>query len=323
MRDPKAEGWLKSEGVRFRYEPALPLDKFDLPRSRNNQARPTDWKLPDDIERYALAMIDGDEFPCVVVFEGPEGYVLIDGNQRYCAAREIERPTLDAFVVEEQDRLVLLRITMTANGILNGVGLTAAEVLKQAVTFKLVHPGVPMKDIAKSFRIKVERLELAVRTSEVTARLGLAGVNVVGLSPTVLRTLHGLDADPVLQEVARLAQEAGLGQTKVQELVTEVRGQRSERAQLAVVARWRKIPEIVAAIHRRRRGLTKHVQMRQKTLFDLLGRLIRFMERNPTPDALELTAPEHLARLQEEAKRLLGLLNGVLEQGNRRAEGAA
>jgi ParB-like chromosome segregation protein Spo0J len=323
VRDPKAENWLKTEGVKYRYEPALPLDRFDLKRSRDNQARPTDWKLPEDIERYALAMIDGDEFPCVVVSEGPEGFVLIDGNQRWCAAYELDRPAIDAFVVEETDRLVLLRLTMTANGILNGVGLTAAEVLKQAVAFKMQHPTVPMKDIAKSFRMKVERIELAVRQNEVTSRLGQVGVSVVGLSSTVLRMLHGLEADPVLQEVARLTQEAGLAPRQVQELVSEVRRQRSERAQMAVVARWRKEPEIAAAIHRRRRGLTKRVQTRQKTLFDLLGRLIRFVERNPTPESLELTAPEHLARLQDEAKRLVGLLNGVLDQGNRQMEGVA
>lgn len=323
MRDQKAENWLKTEGVRFRYEAELRLELFDLKRSRDNQARPTDWKLPEDIERYGLAMIDGDEFPAVIVYEGPDGFVLIDGNQRWSAAKEIDRPAIDAFVVEETDRLVLLRLTLTANGILNGVGLTAAEVLKQAVTFKMLHPTVPMKDIGKWFRIKVERLELAVRQAQVTARLGQVGVNVVGLSSTVLRMLHALESDPVLQEVARLAQEAGLSPSKVQELVSEVRRQRSERAQLAVVARWRGFPEIAADIQRRARGLTRRIRTRQKTLFDLLAKLIRLIQKNPTPNALELTAPEHLARLQDEARRFLTLVNGVLEQANRRAEGAA
>lgn len=323
MRDPKAEAWLTTEGVRFRYEGGVPLDRFDRRRSRDNQARPTDWKLPEEIERYALGMIDGDLFPCVIVYAGPDGFVLIDGNQRWCAAEVAELASLDAFVVEETDRLILDRLTMTANGVLNGQGLSAAEVLKQAVTFKLLHPTVPMKDIAKWFRFKVERLELAVRQAQVTARLGQLGVSVVGLSATVLKTLHALESDPVLEEVGRLAQEAGLAPAKVQELVTEVRRQRSERAQLAVVMRWRKDPDVAAAIHRRVRGLSKQRRTRQTTLFDLLGRLIRLMEKHPTPEALELTAPEHLARLHDEGRRLLVLLNGVLERANTAAEPAA
>ena len=86
MRNLLAEAWFQSEGQAFEYHEMVKLEEIDAAASLKNQAR-QEPILDQTVEKYILAMIDGNQFPALIGFAGPRGYILNDGNQRLEASR--------------------------------------------------------------------------------------------------------------------------------------------------------------------------------------------------------------------------------------------
>ncbi len=76
---------------------------------------------PDTVREYADEMAAGTVFPPVVVYHDGADYWLGDGFHRVEAARKIERETIEAEVIEGDER----------QAILHGVGANASHGLRR------------------------------------------------------------------------------------------------------------------------------------------------------------------------------------------------
>lgn len=83
------EKWIQKYGIPYTVLLKIPLSKINWRESRNNQARPK-AVVPENVARYEQAMKEGDVFPPVVGHLEGDKVVLIDGNNRDAAARNVQ-----------------------------------------------------------------------------------------------------------------------------------------------------------------------------------------------------------------------------------------
>jgi hypothetical protein len=207
-QDARRESWLRREGVDFVYHPFIPLEKFDVERSLQNQARLERPLIPEVVEEYARALRDGAQFPAVVCYATATGYVLIDRNHRLAAARRVGLAGWDAYEVLTQDKFLLECLTRTAN-ILEGVRATPAERLEQAAYLAATY-GAPIRVLAQRFALDEDRLAEYLRERRARERLLAQGVSDLRLPGWHLARLNAIENDHVLREAALLAQRAAL-----------------------------------------------------------------------------------------------------------------
>lgn len=68
---------------------------------------PVNRRLRDRWTRIYQAMVEGDELPPIDVYKVGDGYYVIDGHHRVSVARSLDRPTINARVVEVKTRAPL------------------------------------------------------------------------------------------------------------------------------------------------------------------------------------------------------------------------
>lgn len=248
MRDPRVEQYLAEQAVEWVYEEIVPLKNFDRERSLKNKGR----MIPlteDTVERYAMDMRRGNQFPAVVAFwDEQQRLVLLTGNHRLDAARRVGRSHLDAYCVEITDPAVVERITRTINNI-EGVGVDAAERLLHAVELVRNH-GYTVKAAAVECRIGEKMLGERLRSDEVVKRLTRAGLTDKArrIVPTTLARMIDVQSDLVLGSVANLAADAKLSRQQVQEIVGDVVAAGSEANALLLLDDLRTSPAMRAQI---------------------------------------------------------------------------
>jgi hypothetical protein len=226
MRSPFYEQALAGEGVGFDYSPALSLSEIDGNKSMRNQARlllPLDDEL---VKRYAAAMKAGSQFPPIVAYRSGKGrYVLIDGNQRHAAAMKAGLETLDAYIVNITDPLIIDRLTWTFNNLVNGQRLSSAECVEHAVTYVRKY-NVDAKQAAAQWQVSLWRVRDrigALKVSECLDRLGIKKGPALGQeSLTNLAPLLAMGED-LLARAATLARDGGLDCRAVKGLVEQVK----------------------------------------------------------------------------------------------------
>lgn len=175
MRSNSVETWLDREGVAYGYVASLALTGFDDKSSLTNQARIGVTLMPELVESYAIAMLDGNEFPAVVCYKGSKGYIVIDGNHRIAAAREAGRAAVDAYVVTNSTPLQIRTLTKLAN-YYNGERPKQEHAILQAVEH-VMETGASVMSTPRLFGISKNTLQVAMRDRRARDRLARAGVN--------------------------------------------------------------------------------------------------------------------------------------------------
>lgn len=114
-KDEAVERWLTNFGVTWDGPLDVKVDAFNMRDSRRNQARSVAI-VPEAIDAYQIAMSNGDKFPALVAFQSPNGYVFIDGVNRYTAATKFGATHIKVYVVASTTPSELIAsMTMSAN----------------------------------------------------------------------------------------------------------------------------------------------------------------------------------------------------------------
>lgn len=301
------ERWLKSEGVGFTYYAQLDIDTIDQVRSRDNQARfiPIDERLVDE---YVRAKRDGAQFPALVGYRNGTGkVVLIDGNHRLAADKVIGVAFTDIYLVDSKDRLVLERLTRSAN-MQNGWRPSRQEVIAH-IKHLVRHYGQSVTGVAKTFGVAYETANCWIQEEDVTDRLIELGHDPRGVVPTNLRRLHSLiKHDTLLWSVFDLMRSAKLTVSESDDLITAINAKTSDFDRMAVVTAWRE--RLAERVAQGQNGRSKWPA--KAGLLGSISRIINLIERYPNPDQLGLTNPADIDRVRKDWQVCVRLMEGVL-----------
>lgn len=235
LRTDPLERYLVDLGVAYTRNEQLPLDEIDGIKSLTNQARVRPLDQPT-VERYALDLDAGDTFPPIIVWRrSPTSkLMLLGGNHRYAAHRRLERPTIDAYIVE-CDELTATRITYEDNRN-HGLSLTQDERIAHAT--HLIDLGVK---VAKAARIAglsnnmISRAIAVTRTDRRALELGLNVQDFTKIPKTGRSRLGDIKPDNVFAEAAKVCIAAHATPDEIYTLVTTINAAATINTALAVI----------------------------------------------------------------------------------------
>ena len=118
-------------------------------KSHRNQNRGALTLDEDNVERMMLAAESGIALPPVVVNKNGAEYVVIDGNHRAKVARQLDRPTIAAYVVAVDDD-TYKQMCFYFN-VANGKSLTPVEIMHHAIA--AVENGMQLTVAARMYGI--------------------------------------------------------------------------------------------------------------------------------------------------------------------------
>lgn len=320
MRDPITESRLEREGVQHSYAEAIPLAAIDVQGSLRNQARLIPIDKPT-VERYALKMIDGEQFPPVILEPVNGGlYRAIDGNHRVAAATEAERSTVDAYLVADLDALTRLRLVHTWN-IGNGRQPSREEIIEHAL-YLCDNTPYSQREVAKMVGMNERTLGGHVRSRKVKDRLFGLGVPAEALGPAHAECLYPISDDSVLAEVTRLAIRTALPAEKLRTLVADVERARNEPDRLAVVKGWATRLKDRAAQSGGGRFTTPQRRANVTKMLGALNTVSRLCGRDPSAMGFGLTLAEDVEAIRGAYTEATNRLRRLLDSASR-TQGAA
>lgn len=228
------QDWLDSLHVKWRYDPALPLDQIDDKKSLANQARVDEPLVEDTVELYEGAYREGKAFPPILVRETKRAakVVALDGNHRRTGAGRAGLTTHPALIVDCTDEAALT--IMLEGNMTNGLQLPKPQRIAQAV--HLVELGFTGKDAAK--RLGVAESEVSNARTVARAGVRAAGLDVAAFDqlPQGARLqLARIGSDPVFAETAKLIIATGMTGQDTVELVRRVKAAKSDADALTLI----------------------------------------------------------------------------------------
>lgn len=138
---------------------------IDWVESANNGARLTEPFNSEKIDEYAAAFRHGDIFPMPVMEKNENGYIILGGNQRCNALKqlEIKELVISCYVVDPlttANRELILR-SLNAR---HGLGATKQEKLEHAVY--LVGKGIDIEVAARALTVTSTSIRTRLRATE-------------------------------------------------------------------------------------------------------------------------------------------------------------
>lgn len=242
MRDTRIEKFLVKRGVGFEYCPSIPLAQCRVDPEAKLNIRLAQQLSEERVERYALAMKDGDEFPAIVLYRDRKGqyFFFVNGLHRFAALGRVGATEVDAYILllDPDERSTINHLRRTIN-LLEGLAPTAEESLEQAV--QDVDEGSSQADAAREHRIPLSRLHNRLANREVESRLLRVRLNptqIPHLQDTHKRQLGRIKRDDDFFQAVMLAQEARLTVDQTKELLNAIEAPNSNSTE--VIAQWRK-----------------------------------------------------------------------------------
>lgn len=308
--DQAAESLFDRLGVTWEYARGISIGLVDRESSIQNQARLGVSLISDVVDEYALAMLDGAAFPALVAFPQPNGtYVLAGGNHRLAAAREAKRALVDLYILRVNDE-AMRRLVTTSLNTLVGVRPERAETVEQAIAWMERYGRTP-KNAASFYGLPESVLTRELRLRGAKRRLQIGGVPLQGLAKSVIERLSPLQNDIVLREAAVVTQDAGLSEPTVRQMVSEIREQRTEAGQLAVVQQWRDRDDVKLRKAEVHKGKASPLVKTRAEVFRLLNSADRLLGRHVSRGQLGLTNDDDYAKAVETARVILERLEAI------------
>lgn len=308
--DQAAENLFERLGVTWEYARGISIGLVDRDLSIQNQARLGVSLIADVVDEYALAMLEGAAFPALVAFPLPNGtYVLAGGNHRLAAAREAKRPLVDLYILRVNDEAMRRLITTSLNTLV-GVRPERAETLEQAIAW-MERYGRTSKVAAAFYGIPDSTITAEMRSRSAKRRLQLAGVPASSIARTHLERLAQIQNDIVLRDVATFQSEVQLPEKDLKTLVREVREQRTESGQLAVVQQWRDRDDLKLRRAEVSKGRPSPVVKARAELFRTLKSAQNLLGRYVSRGQLGLTNDDDYAKAVELAREVAQKLEAI------------
>lgn len=239
MRDLRTEQRLQRKGYAFQFIKGYDLARINLTAEAQNPARLARRKDADQITKMALDMLDGQDFPAIVVFHNDDQYdSLVTGYHRLCAADEATIKQLDAYVVMEHSMLRRILLPRSINNI-EGRSPTLAENLAQcAEVLRLKPDEITQAELAQEFSLKPavisDYLKL-IEQEERAMRLGVDDVWAKIPQATLRRALGRIGNDHVFAMAASTVEKMRLVGKPAEELIDAARRARTEAAATRVL----------------------------------------------------------------------------------------
>jgi len=301
-RDPRVEAWLDAAGVTWIYEPMLELDRIDMKRSLQNQARPGEALIEDNVELCIKGFLDHAVMPPIVCrrTSARAKLVITDGNHRATAAHDprVALSALPGYIWEGTDEVALV-LAYTAN-LTHGAQLSRPQRILQAV--HLVEAGMSARDAARQMGVDEVGVSNQRLLNRAAARATSMKVTKWDEIPQGQRLdLARLDDDAVFKEAAVMVAETGLTATDTKDLIRRVKGAKSETARLEVIADERDVRR--KDIQQRFGGKISAGRGKRQTEFDRLRIVLASLQSIDTVDVDESApGPDARKRLRADLK---------------------
>lgn len=236
-QDFPAESKMQEFGAKYKVSD-VKLSEIDWAASRTNGARLNDPLNDDLVIEYALAMERGDGFPMVVLMKKGSHYIILSGNHRMAAAKEIGIAEVKAYVIETDDSSVIEILPRVLNR-LHGKRQDKSEALLHAV-YAVDQFGWEPKKASEMFGLHKGAVADFIRIRETRTALEKNGVKTAALKDSHVRTLSVIKNENVQSAAARIAVNTGMTGDLLEELTKSVKAQKTEATAMGVIGEWEK-----------------------------------------------------------------------------------
>lgn len=319
IRDLPSEQLIRRLGAQWEYLARVPIGMINQTASLQNQARIGESVNQQTAQEYAAAMRNGADFPALVAFLLPDGtYVLAGGNHRLAAALAAERPTVDLYVLQVRDQGLRRLITMTLN-MTNSVRPKREDSLIQAVTWMNTY-GKSATQAAYAWGLPVSAIWDYQRSVATRSRMRKLGFQTISLPKSHISAIASLTNDHVLKEVVSLDQTFRLSAIDLNQIIADVKANRTEEEQLDVVRRWsqredlreRRLTGGASAKSSRRTPISRG----RAEMMRLVNSLDRFVKRQETIGQCGLAVEDDYTHVNATLFAVLDRLEKLNEERN-------
>jgi hypothetical protein len=238
MQDPKTEQYLSAGRYAFVFAKDVPIRDIDMGEAKANPAR-LQRRIDDDrVNAYGIAMLDGADFPAIVLFDDEPKKHLVTGLHRLTAAQDAHKTVFDAYLVRETDeyrRQLLMRSINT----IEGKAPDVQEQLNHACEILRQFPGSLVKDIAAAFNMKPDAIvqyQHKVAAEHRAIRL-MVGDEFSGLPSFTKIEIGRVASDVTFPILVRAIAGTKARGNVATDLIKSVRGVRSEEAANKIIER--------------------------------------------------------------------------------------
>ena len=288
----------------------ISMDDVDWEESRANHARLWHHENADVVAQYVTAMQTGDEFPLVVVEASENGFIILGGNRRMAAMKELGDNDLMAYVIKPLATLRREVVIRSLNS-RHGEGISREERMAQAV-YMVLFCDVEIKDAARLQSLMYRSVLDYVKAAKVTQRLAKVGLDVSKLPTQHLASISQISHDSLAQRLARVVLEHKPSLIETRDIVAAVQAAPSIRKTVLAIEGFESRLEAARASAAAEQRTVQRPIWRRFTM--ALGGLETILEqRGNTLDELQVL-PEDAESVIERANsviRRLRLLTGV------------
>lgn len=277
---PAAEDILRRKGYAPQYRD-IPVGDVDIHESMANVGRMRKSLLLDSVERYAIAMRQGDRFPALCAYrpKGAKKWLLICGFNRFHAAQKVGARTFHALAVDGDMEPFDVEDVAIEDNLANGVALSCEEAKFLAVRAHTEH-GVSIKQAAERYKLHPNTIRESITIDDIR-RVCDKIPNARSISDSALAKLSGFKDDHnVLRAAVTLMAEVKHTVEEAERLAREIRAEKTEAARIEAVERVRRemLPEAPSSVIR--------VSELHKLNRHLKG-AIRLLERHTAASSIE------------------------------------
>lgn len=229
-------------GIRYEFHSTFPVGDLDTDASNAvwNQARLGDPVDPEHVEELVAELERGVEFPPIIFYRDNNGQAaVLSGNHRREAYARVGREEIPAYEasglsgLRKEDARVLSLIYEANHG--HGLPVSLDHRVHQAMI--LIENGYNVRAAAAAVGIPETRVRDSYDAIRATRRLELElGVDTKAIPISAQRRIVNVRNDKVAKAIAQVVPLMDKKTQEVNELVKAVNTERTEEAQLAVVA---------------------------------------------------------------------------------------
>lgn len=176
--DHRTENWLKQRGVKFEYREQMRFEELTPNWFSINQGRPDSVPKDDSlIEKYAGAMAQGAIFPSPIVAKTPQGYEVLDGCQRLCAADLCGQKLFNAYIIKTENPSIRASVRICANSVLNGTSPSQEWTISKIVDVLYEQYDFGVEDCSQWSGQPAKRIQIEIDSRDAKNWLKLQGID--------------------------------------------------------------------------------------------------------------------------------------------------
>jgi ParB-like chromosome segregation protein Spo0J len=235
INDQFAEQAIKKFGVPFKVD-EVEMTSINWEESKKNGARHTIPISSEHVTDLALAMANGDAIPRPVLRKVSGKYIIFGGNHRVPAARECGESSFSAYIIETTDEAVIFALPAA----LNAPAREQSREERIRLAMQSIAKGLTVADASSRFSLPLGIIHTQIRIDEFGKELSKIGIAPDKIAKTAILDLSAIKNPNVYAPAARLAIRAKLSSAECKTMSKDIRKEKTESQQIAVVAQYEK-----------------------------------------------------------------------------------